>query len=139
MPSKTINNIYLEHFIANRSAKEVWNEVVRAPYFQTLFPEPTFSFVTNQKGKLYWKRSFFVPVEGEYSVESSDKDKHLLLQIKQKECSSLLLFVFEEDKNGVLFRLEHRSFSGSSKIKYYKSFQKRWNKFSRSFANLQKK
>ncbi len=126
-------NIYLEQFIANERKEEVWGKFINSKEFHSLFVENTTKFSQGMTGGLIWRKFLVLKVLGDFEVESYKKDMHLLLKISSKDFSSLLLITTEENSEGVLLRLDHRSFFGKNKDLFQTLFEKRWKKLLKSF------
>ncbi|MGL5956400.1 MAG: hypothetical protein ACRC0X_07365 [Brevinema sp.] len=121
-------NIYLEQCIPNASPQDIWYHVIHSKEFQSFFVEETFDFQQKNNGALLWRKFMFFNVLGHYEVESYQENKHLLLKILSNNFSSLLLITIEETRDGILLRIDHRSFYGEHKNHFRQLFTKRWEK-----------
>lgn len=129
-------NIYLEQTFLNEDNKSVWNRFINAKEFQSLFPEKKKEFKQGDTGLLTWTKLLFFKVSATYEIESYQESMNLLMKISSPKCSSSLLITMEENRDGVLLRMDHRSFFGPKKIQYRSSFLRRWEKL---FKNLSHK
>ncbi len=126
-------NIYLEQTFLNEDKKSVWNRFINAKEFQSLFSKENKEFKQGNTGLLTWTKLLFFKMSAAYEIESYQECMNLLMKISSPKCSSLLLITMEENRDGILLRMDHRSFFGPQKIQYRVSFLKRWEKL---FKNL---
>ena len=129
-------NIYLEQTLLNEDKKSVWNRFINAKEFQSLFSEEKKEFKQGDTGLLTWKKLLFFKISATYEIESYQECMNLLMKISSPKCSSSLLITIEENRDGVLLRMDHRSFFGPKKVQYRASFLRRWEKL---FKNLSHK
>ena len=129
-----ILNIYLEQIILNEDRNFVWNKFITAKEFQSLFSEEKTQFKQGDTGVLNWTHLLFFKMSGNYEIESYQENIHFLMKISSPNCSSLLLITMEENRNGVLLRIDHRSFFGPKKIQYRSFFLRHWEKFLKNFS-----
>ncbi|MGL4677682.1 MAG: hypothetical protein ACRCWI_08500, partial [Brevinema sp.] len=115
MAKQTTSNIYFEQFIPNKTRQDVWKNVIHSKEFQSFFVEENFDFQQKTVGTLLWRKFIFFNVLGHYEVESYQENMHLLLKIFTDNFNSLLLLTIEENKGGILLRVDHRSFYGQHK------------------------
>ena len=128
-------NIYLEQTLLNEEKKSVWNRFINAKEFQSLFTEEKKEFKQGDTGLLNWTRFLFFKVSATYEDESYQECMNLLIKISSPKCSSLLLITMEENRDGVLLRMDHRSFFGPQKIQCRTSFLKRWEKLLKNLSH----
>ncbi len=126
-------NIYMEQFVPECNALDLWVKIVDSIELQSLFNGSLGKIQQDDEGSLVWKNKLFSKVQGTYRIESCQKGKHLLIDVLAEGFTSILLLTFEENKQGTLFRLDHRAFVGNNNKSFFNSFQKRWTNLFKQF------
>lgn len=134
-----IPSVYEELFFPKMSRRQVSSAVQNSPKWlsfvgckgETAYP----SFATGGVGHFYWKRFLFWHVQADYKVVSYKAQEHLLADISTPSFRSSILLTFEEKNNGVILRLDHRSFTGPKAGSSLGFFTKYWKSM---FRDLEK-
>jgi len=128
-------NIYFEILISNLSKSEIWQKILKSNEFHNLFinTDMDTDFKENNRGKLLWRRLLFWKVTGQYHILSYQENMNFLIDITSLCFSSTLLFTLQDNEEGILLRIDHRSFIGKYKNIYYNSFFKRWRSLIQQF------
>lgn len=138
MVSQNSVNIYIEQLVSEKNISQVWETILNSKGFSSLFIEAPIEFKEGLQGELVWKKHLFFKVSGKYEVESYKENMNLLLKITANQFSSVFLLTTEENNEGILVRIDHRSFYGKNSQYFKKIFFRRWKGIQRLLLKMNK-